>query len=174
MTVAVADPPPMKIWVDVYGVYRLVVVVVVAGGRGGERNREVLLAAETELGRLVYLLSLDRNFSTPGALRSNIFIGGGRGTLFLFWFDLKASQPLAQSSNDELSVLHEKWLVGLATLGRCHRLYSLDQPEQLTLACSQVSQDRLLVHFIQFGEETRRQMPLKGGHPTSLAGEEDE
>jgi len=40
-------------------VYRPVVVVVVAGGRGGERNREVLLAAETGLGRLVFWLSLD-------------------------------------------------------------------------------------------------------------------
>jgi hypothetical protein len=29
-------------------------LVVVAGGRGGERNREVLLAAETGLGRLVF------------------------------------------------------------------------------------------------------------------------
>jgi len=81
---------------------------------------------------------------------------------------------LAQISNDELSVLQEKWLVGLATLGRCHRLYSLDHPERLTLACRQVSQDCFLVHFIQFGEETRRQMPWEGGHPTSLAGEEDE
>jgi hypothetical protein len=42
-------------------------LVVVAGGRGGERNREVLLAAETGLGRLVFWLSFDRNFSTPGA-----------------------------------------------------------------------------------------------------------
>jgi len=32
----------------------------------------------------------------------------------------------------------------------------------------------LLVRFIQFGEEMRRQMPWEGGHPTSLAGEEDE
>jgi hypothetical protein len=45
------------------------------------------------------------------------------------WFNRKASQPLAQSSNDELSVLQEKWLVGLFTLWRCHRFYSLDQPE---------------------------------------------
>jgi hypothetical protein len=47
-------------------------------------------------------------------------------------------------------------------------------PEWLTLACSQVSQDRLRVRFIQFDEETRHQMPWEGGHPTSLAGEEDE
>jgi hypothetical protein len=46
---------------------RPVVVVVVVGGRGGERNREVLLAVETELGRLVLLLSLDLNFSALGA-----------------------------------------------------------------------------------------------------------
>jgi len=90
------------------------------------------------------------------------------------WFDPKASQSLAQSSNDELSVLQEKWLVGLATLGRCHRLCSLDQPERLRLACSQVSQDCFLVRCIQFGEETRCQMPWECGHPTSLAGEEGE
>jgi hypothetical protein len=65
-------------------VYRTVVVVVVAGGCGGERNIEVLLAAETELGRLVFWLSLDRSFSTSRALRSNLFIGGERGTLYLF------------------------------------------------------------------------------------------
>jgi len=70
--------------------------------------------------------------------------------------------------------LQEKWLVGLAILGRCHRLCSLDQPEWLTLACSQVSQDCLCVRFIQFGEEMRRQMPWEGGHPTSLTGEKDE
>jgi hypothetical protein len=46
---------------------RPVVVVVAVGGRGGERNREVLLAAETGLGRLVFWLSLDRNFSSPEA-----------------------------------------------------------------------------------------------------------
>jgi hypothetical protein len=33
---------------------RPVVVVVVAGGRGGERNREVLLAVEIGLGRLFF------------------------------------------------------------------------------------------------------------------------
>jgi len=58
--------------------------------------------------------------------------------------------------------------------GQCHHLCSLDHPEQLTLACSKVSQHRLRVGFIQFGEETRRQMHWEGGHPTSLAGEGDE
>ena len=65
-------------------------------------------------------------------------------------------------------------MVGLATLGRCHRLCSLDQPERLTLTCSQVSQVCLCVRFIQFDEETRHQMSWEGGHPTNLAGEEDE
>jgi hypothetical protein len=46
---------------------RPVVVEVVAGGRGRERNREVLLAVETRLGRLVFLLSFDRNFFAPRA-----------------------------------------------------------------------------------------------------------
>jgi hypothetical protein len=54
-----------------------------------------------------------------------------------------------------------KWLVGLANLGRHHRLCSLDPPERITLACSKVSQDRLRVRFVQFGEETRHQMPGK-------------
>jgi len=70
--------------------------------------------------------------------------------------------------------VQETSLVGLATLGRCHRFLGLDQPKWLTLTCSQVSRDRLRVRFIQFDEETRRQMPWKGGHSTSLAGEEDE
>jgi hypothetical protein len=44
---------------------RPVVVVVVAGGRIGERNREVMLAAETGLGRLVFLLSFRHKFLHP-------------------------------------------------------------------------------------------------------------
>jgi len=75
---------------EVYRTVVVVVVVVVAGGCGGERNIEVLLAAETGLGRLVFWLSLDRSFSTSRALRSNLFIGGGRGTLYLFWYKILA------------------------------------------------------------------------------------
>ena len=67
-----------------------------------------------------------------------------------------------------------KWLVGLANLGWFHHLCNIDQPERLTLMCSQVSQDHLCVRFVQFGKTTRCQMPWKGGHPTSLVGEEDE
>jgi hypothetical protein len=67
-----------------------------------------------------------------------------------------------------------KWLVGLATLELCHHLCNLNQPKRLALVCIQVSQDRLRVCFVQFAEETRHQMPWEGGHPTSLAGEEDE
>jgi hypothetical protein len=39
--------------------------------------------------------------------------------------------------------------------------HRLDPPERITLACSKVSQDRLRVRFVQFGEETRHQMPRK-------------
>jgi len=122
-------------------------------------------------GSLFCWLSLDPKFLHPLSMKIKyIYRRWKRDTLSL----LVQNQPLAQSRNDELSVLQEKWLVGLATLGRWHRFCSLDQPELLTLACSQVSQDRLRVHIIQFGEETRRQMPWEGGHPTSLAEEEDE
>ena len=67
VTVTVADPPPMKTGLVNIEVDRPVVVLVVAGGHGRERNREVLLAAETGLGRLVFWLSLDRHFSTSKA-----------------------------------------------------------------------------------------------------------
>ena len=67
VTIMVADPPPIKTGLVDIEVDRLVVVLVVAGGHGRERNREVLLAAETGLGRLVFLLSLDRHFSTSRA-----------------------------------------------------------------------------------------------------------
>jgi hypothetical protein len=36
------------------------------------------------------LLSLDRNFSIPRAWRSNLFIGGGRGTFCLLWCKISA------------------------------------------------------------------------------------
>ena len=69
------------------------------------------------------------------------------------------------------SVFRLSSLLSFRSLALC---FFLLWPEWLTLACSQVSQDRLHVRFIQFDKETRRQMPWEGGHPTSLAGEEDE
>ena len=50
-------------------VFKLVVIMLVAERCDGEREREreVLLAAEIGLGRLVFLLSLDPNFSIHGA-----------------------------------------------------------------------------------------------------------
>jgi len=39
------------------------------------------------------------------------------------WIDLKPSQSLLQMN---CQFCAGKWLVGLATLKRCHRLYSLD------------------------------------------------
>jgi len=104
-----------------------------------------------------------------------------RGTLCFFWYKLSALGSTRKHPNHRLKVAKMncqfcagKWLVGLATLGRCHWLCCLNQPERLTLTCSQVSQDLLRVRYIQCGEETRRQMPWEGGHPTSLAGEGDE
>jgi hypothetical protein len=41
-----------------------------------------------------------------------------------------------------------KWLVGLATLGRCRCLCSLDKSKRFTLACSKVSQDCFRAVFI--------------------------
>jgi len=78
-----------------------------AGGwtlRWREREREVLLAAEIGLGRLVFLLSLDPNFSTHGAWRSNLFIGGGRGTLCLFWCKILALGLTRKHPNHWLKV----------------------------------------------------------------------
>jgi hypothetical protein len=89
-------------------------------------------------------------------------------------FDPKAPQPLVQSSNNEMSVLCRKMVIGLATLGQCHRFWGLNQIEQLTLVCSQVSWDRLHVRFVHFSEKTRRQMPWESGHLTSLVVKEDE
>jgi hypothetical protein len=108
-------------------------------------------------------------------------MGGGRGTFCLFWCKILALGSTRKHPNHRLKVAMMncqfcagKWLVGLATLGPCHCLCSLDKPEWLILACSQVSQNRLRVCFIQFGEEARHQMPWEVGHPTSLAGEGDE
>jgi hypothetical protein len=137
---------------------------------GGEREcEETDGRKEKILGRKAgFLAVFGPKFLHPLSMKiKSIYRLWKRDTLSLMvqnlnpWFDPKASQPLAQSSNDELSVLQEKWLVRLATLGRCHHLCNLDQPERLTLACSQVSQDRLCVRFIQFGEETRRQMCVR-------------
>jgi len=49
-----------------------------------ERERGVLLAVKIKCWRLVFWPFLDPNLSTSGAWRSNLFIGGGRGTLCLF------------------------------------------------------------------------------------------
>ena len=43
--------------------FKLVVTILAAERRGGERERQVLLAAGTELGRLIFWLSLDPNLS---------------------------------------------------------------------------------------------------------------
>jgi len=181
VTVAVADPPPMKIWAGGYGGGQ-------TGGGGGcgsrprwREKQRGSACSRNWVREAGFLAVFGSKFLHPLSMKiKSIYRLWKRDTLSLLvqnhspWFDPKASQPLAQSSNDELSVLQEKWMVGLATLGRCHRLCSLDQPERLTLTCSQVSQVCLCVRFIQFDEETRHQMSWEGGHPTNLAGEEDE
>jgi len=55
-------------------VERPVVVVVVAGGRGGERNREVLQAAETGLGRLVFFAVFRLKFLRPLEHEDKIYL----------------------------------------------------------------------------------------------------
>jgi hypothetical protein len=131
----------------------VVALVVVVRGHGGERNREENVG--WNLKWLVFLAKFEPNFLHPWSMKiKSIYRRWKRDTLSLLvqnispWFDPKASQQSAQSSNDELPVLQEKWMVGLATLGRCHYLCSLDQPERITLACSQVSQDYFCVRFI--------------------------
>jgi hypothetical protein len=71
------------------------------------------------------------------------------------WFNPKASQPLVQSSNEELSVLCRKMAGRVGHFGWCHRLSNLNQPERITLACIQVSGDRFRVCFVKFGKETK-------------------
>jgi hypothetical protein len=48
-------------------VFKPMVMMLVVERRSGERERESLLAAETGLGKLVFWLYLDLNFSTHGA-----------------------------------------------------------------------------------------------------------
>jgi hypothetical protein len=96
-----------------------------------------------------------QNFSTSRPWKSNLFIGDGRGTLCLFWYRISNLGSTRKNPNHWFKVAMMncqfcawKWLVGLATLGQCHCLCSLDQPKLLTLSCSQVSGDRLHASFI--------------------------
>ena len=180
VTVAVAHPPSMKIQVGGHGGGHT------SGGGGGRRPRwrekqRGSAGSRNQVREAGFFAVFGLKFLHPLSMKiKSIYKWWKRDTLSLLvqtlshWFDPKASQPLAQCSNDKLSVLQEKQLARLATLRQCHRLCSLDQPERLTLACSKVSQDRLCVSFIQFGEETRCQMPWEGGYPTGLARKEDE
>jgi hypothetical protein len=70
-----------------------------------ERERERGSAgSKNRLGRLVFLLSLDPNFSTPGAWRSNLFIGGRRGTLCLLRCKISALGSTRKHPNHWLKV----------------------------------------------------------------------
>jgi len=162
-------------------VFKPVVTMLVAEGRNEKRERERFCWQQKwgeEIGFFV-------DFK-PKALHTwtmkikSIYRLWKRDTLSLLMlnlslrFDLKAPQPLVQSSNNEMSVLCRKMVVGLATLGRCHRFWGLNQLERLTLACSQVSRDRLHVRFVHFSEKTSRQMPRESDHLTNLVVEEVE
>jgi hypothetical protein len=134
-----------------------VVKVLAAKGRGGERDRERGERFGWEQkwrGRLVFCRFWTQ-FSSPGPWKSNLFIGDRKGTLCLFWCQISALGSTRKHPNHWFKVAMMnyqfcvgKWLVGLAILGRCHRLCNLDQPERLTLSCSQVSRNRLRVRFV--------------------------
>ena len=79
-----------------------VALVVVAGGHGGERNREENVGWNRKC--LVFWLTLGQIFSTPGAWRSNIFIGSGRGTFCLFWCKISALGLTRKHPNHWLKV----------------------------------------------------------------------
>jgi len=123
--------------------------------RERERERERGSAGSRNEGGLVFSSILDPNLSTPGPWKSNLFIGDERGTLCLFWCQILTLGSTWKHPNHWFKVAMMncqfcagKWLVGLATLERCNRLCSLDQPEWLTLSCSQVSGDHLCVGFV--------------------------
>ena len=180
VTVTVVDPPSMKIQVGGYGGGQT------SGGGGCGRRpwwREKQRGSAGSRNRVREASSFavfGPKFLRPWSMKIKSIYRRWKGTFFLFQCKISALGSSRKHPNHRLKVAMMncqfcagKWLVGLANLGRCHHLCSLNQPKRLTLACSQVSQDHLRVHFIQFGEETRRQMPWEGGHPTSLAGEED-
>jgi hypothetical protein len=89
------------------------------------------------------------------AWKSHLFIGGGRGTPLLFYWQISALGSTRKHSNhyfkEAMMNCHlcaGKWLVRLATLWRCLRRYSLDQEKLFTLGCSQVSGYRFSAGFI--------------------------
>ena len=150
--------------------------IVAAGGGSGGCGRRPRWREKQREEQLLGTRTKDDFFLTLDPPSSFL-----RGTLCFFWYKLSALGSTRKHPNHRLKVAKMNcqfctgnWLVGLANLGLCHRLCCLNQPERLTLTCSQVSQDLLRVRYIQCGEETRRQMPWEGGHPTSLAGEGDE
>jgi len=110
-------------------VFNPVVTKLVVERRSGER--EVLLEAKTGCWKLVFWLSFDQNLSPLGVCKSHLFIGGGRGTLCLFYCQISALGSTRKHSNHcfkeammNCQFCAGKWPVGLATLGRCRRLCS--------------------------------------------------
>ena len=98
-----------------------------------ERERERERMAKIGCWRVVFWPILDPNFSTSRPWKSNLFIGDGKGTLCLFWYRILAIGFTWKNPNHWFKVAMMncqfcswKWLVRLATLGRCHRLYSLE------------------------------------------------
>ena len=113
--------------------------------RKREREERGSASSRNEGGRVVFLLILDPILSTLRPWKSNLFIEGRRGTFCFFWCQISALGSTPKYPNHWFKVAMMncqfcagKWLVGLVILGRCHRLWGLNQPERFTLACSQV------------------------------------
>ena len=94
-------------------VVKLAVKVLVAEGRGGERERgEKGSAKSRNEGGFGFLVYFGPNFLLPQIMKiKSIYRRGKRDILSLVvpnlghWFDPKASQLLVESSKDELSIL---------------------------------------------------------------------
>jgi len=116
VTVAVANPPPIKIWVGGYGgCGRRPRWREKQRGSVGNRNR---------IREASFLVVFGPKSLHHWSMKiKSIYRWWKRDTLSLLmqnlnpWFDPKASQPLAQSSNDELSVLCRKMVSRVGHFG---------------------------------------------------------
>ena len=114
VTVAVVDPPSMKIWVGGYGGGQ-----TSDGGGCGRRPRwretqRGSVGSKNRVREAGFLAVFGPKFLHPLSIKiKSIYRRWKRDTLSLLvqnlspQFDPEASQPLAQSSNDELSILQE-------------------------------------------------------------------
>ena len=87
-------------------VVKLVVKVLVAKGRGGERERgEKGSASSRNEGGLVFLSILDPISSSLRPWKSNLFISKGRGTLCLLWCQILALDSTRKHPSHWLKVV---------------------------------------------------------------------